>query len=532
VELAPPAEPSRSDAPTGQPKAGAPRASPETVVRLFRRDLNVRRLPSSPLIEVGDPRTGKVFPLYDFEISLARMLDGRRHYSEVVEAGQRLGIPVNLESLAQFIRQLDQYGFLAPPGAQMTERTEGGMWAPRQKWDEGLRALFQSGLRMHRQGRYAEAINYFEAMLEQDSQNPEALEMLEQSRQRMTGASAAKPELLLAPSDSGQVSLEKLLEEDDEPSPETRVEVVPLAPPAPSVARPKAGVWNAERTPAPPPRRKIRWAPLAIALGAVAAVSCAAFYLFSLEFETSSSAARIAFKKRSRAAAKPAPAGSPDGGIAQIAVARADPSQMVTTLPRRADATPSVAPKAMLDAGAGTPSDAVSASRPSAADAGLSDDDSQRWIAGKIERRGRVTMGEVIAPSKGTVVWKASTQQRVRRGDAIGVLEDKSGSSPRTLLAPKDGLFVPKVADHAEVRAAEVLAAIVYHEAYLQALVATARPEPAWVCEVFQPDPGERASCRIIGVIRRGTNSFVTATTEPMWFDSAKDAVLRLSPPH
>ncbi len=162
-------------------------ANGEDKVPLFRRELQHARK-SETLVEVTDPAANKSFTLYDFELSLARMLDGTRTLSEVVDSGQRLGIPVNLESLRQFIRQLGRYGFLAPEG---TEPESSDRHPPREQWDESLRVLFQTGLRMSRQGRYAEAAGYFEAMLHQDADNLEAQEMLAQVRQRLSPGRAA-----------------------------------------------------------------------------------------------------------------------------------------------------------------------------------------------------------------------------------------------------------------------------------------------------------------------------------------------------
>ncbi len=652
----------------------ATRSKAEEVVRLFRADLKINRRASSNLLDVTDPQTGKSFPLYDFEISLARMLDGRRAYSDVVDSGQRLGIPVNRESLLQFIRQLDRYGFLAPAETQSKERGEGDMWAPRQKWDEGLRALFQSGLRMHRQGRYAEAGNYFEAMLQQDPQNPEATEMLDQARQRLTGAPGAMNEAILAPADSRQVSLDDLLIEEDEPrhtlaattqpqiadfpaldapradelsadAPTTDAQTsdtqstelpgtdqldpgaMTSAPPVPSPLRSKTAVWSAERT-RPAPRRKIAWLPIGVALGVLATVLVAGWYVYSLEFETSAAAAKLAFKKRLKNGPPKLAASGADGGQTQAAVVVLDAGAVgpTTMLPRK-DAPPAMATsssqadagsphatpkpelaakadvdagpvpkgsvdaalalKAALDAGlankghidaglanketidagalvlpreatanvhrepvaaqeaarpvasisipdAGLPTPIARAAleRPALPDAGARADEAPGvWIAAKIENRGRVTMGELIAPADGIVSWKASANQRVRRGESIGKLQEKDGSGERSLVAPKDGLFIPKVGNRSAVTESEKLAAIVYHEAYLQALVADAQPEPTWSCEIYHASSSGKASCKIVEVVKRGSKSFVTATTEPIWFDTADDARVRLSPP-
>jgi hypothetical protein len=98
-------------------------------------------------------------------------------------------------------------------------------------------------------------------------------------------------------------------------------------------------------------------------------------------------------------------------------------------------------------------------------------------------------------------------------------------------VAPKEGLFIPKVRSNDAVSFAEAVADIVYHEAYLQASLADARPQSSWSCEVYQADSTERAECKIVEVVRRGSRSRVTATTKPLWFDTAPDARVRFAPP-
>jgi hypothetical protein len=536
-------------------------------------------------LDVADRQTGKTFPLYDFEISLARMLDGRRLYKDVVEAGQRLGIPVNLESLSQFIRQLERYGFLAAPGVQLSDPPEGPLWAPRQKWDDGLRALFQSGLRMHRQGRYAEAANYFEAMLQQDPQNPEALEMLEQSRQRLGGTLGGNTEAPLTPSDSGQVSLEELFFGGGE-SPPTAPESPSLpieAPPALPPMRSKTGVWSAEKAPSVG-RRKIAWIPLGFVVGALAAASAGGWFVF----ETSIGAKPPVAKNVNPAGPKPGSPPNLDRGGGQIATASLDGGTALAAMQMAAPPPPAgpaaqmshvpvrpaevsadeVAVSAPLDAGVSNPGSPATvrngtgpaqeslttapAANAARADAGTAKPASaapverhlvasigsatqetpNEWIAATVDRRGRVTMGEVAAPAKGVISWQASAQQRVKRGEVIGTLRELTSSRERPLVAPKDGIFMPKVSNGAAATRAEKIAAIVYHEAYLQALVADSRPKPTWSCEVYEAASSSTADCKIIEVVRRGSKSFMTATTEPMWFDSARDAKVRVSPPH
>jgi hypothetical protein len=148
-------------------------------VPVFRPDLQIGKGASAGLFEVGDPATGRHFTLYEFELSIARMLDGRRHASDVIENGVRLGIPVDLDGLNKFVRQLWRYGFLAEPGAEPpAEAGEERGRGERVKWDEATRTLYQTGLRLMRQGRPQDAQSYFQAVLDADPGNAEATERL------------------------------------------------------------------------------------------------------------------------------------------------------------------------------------------------------------------------------------------------------------------------------------------------------------------------------------------------------------------
>jgi hypothetical protein len=124
--------------------------------------------------EVQDLVTGAAFALNEFEGSLARMLNGQRPISDILESGRRLGIPINLESLQKFIQHLDGNGFLG----NANEVDAKAAWASRGEWESSVRTLFQSGIRLLRQGKHAEAAGYFEALLEEDPHNIEARELL------------------------------------------------------------------------------------------------------------------------------------------------------------------------------------------------------------------------------------------------------------------------------------------------------------------------------------------------------------------
>lgn len=176
------AEPAASAGPAEKAAPEAPRLMlPDETVPQLRSDLHLERAERGQ-VTVFDPLNGHSTVLHEFEVSLARMLNGRRKVADVLVGAQRLGIPASLESLGQFVRQLGDYGFLAPPGAPLPEGREGAngtTWEPREKWDDGARVLFQTGLRLARRGRRAEASRYFQALLNKDPKNEQARQWLE-----------------------------------------------------------------------------------------------------------------------------------------------------------------------------------------------------------------------------------------------------------------------------------------------------------------------------------------------------------------
>ncbi|MFT3711410.1 MAG: hypothetical protein QM817_27570 [Archangium sp.] len=142
-------------------------------VPLLRGDLVVSKSENSKgTVQVKDPQSERVFTLYDFELSIARMLDGKRSALEVITASGRLGIPVNLATLKTFIQQLKAYRFI-------DQDVVGGdsTWAKRAQWTPEVRELYQSALRMLRGGKFDEALGYADAMAAADPQNTDAAEL-------------------------------------------------------------------------------------------------------------------------------------------------------------------------------------------------------------------------------------------------------------------------------------------------------------------------------------------------------------------
>ncbi|MDB4955294.1 MAG: hypothetical protein JWO36_2863 [Myxococcales bacterium] len=162
------------------------RLTPADVAPELRQELKLTRKASGGF-DVHDPSAGRTFTLNDFEVSLARMLNGRRQISEILDAGGRLGIPVNLESLEKFIQQLEEYGFLrTSQAAASIPAPETKTWASRGQWESSVRSLFQSGIRFLRMGKHVEAAGYFEALLQEDPDNIEARELLAMAQQAST----------------------------------------------------------------------------------------------------------------------------------------------------------------------------------------------------------------------------------------------------------------------------------------------------------------------------------------------------------
>ncbi len=147
------------------------------IVPSMRNDLKVAPTAGSrSTFQVSDTVAHRSFTLFDFEVSIARMLDGRRTAAQVLEASAKIGITVTLEGLRQFLLQLKAYHFLSSVPADLVKRGPQSTWPLRAEWTEDLRQLFQNALRLLRSGRLPEAREYLLAMLEIDPMNKEAQE--------------------------------------------------------------------------------------------------------------------------------------------------------------------------------------------------------------------------------------------------------------------------------------------------------------------------------------------------------------------
>jgi hypothetical protein len=202
----------------------------DTVPR-FRRDLKIqRKSESGGLYEVSDPVADKHFTLYDIELSIARMLDGHRTVQEVIEAGTKIGIPITLESLEKFEKQLTAYGFLQAG----TVAGNGDAWAPRDEWPPEVREMFRSALLKYRQSRFDEATDYLKAMLAIDSNNKDAQEVLKSIEVKKK---EAKPAAEAAPIFAPVLEASGTFDASKKPAPDTKAVLSePAGSPAPAPA--------------------------------------------------------------------------------------------------------------------------------------------------------------------------------------------------------------------------------------------------------------------------------------------------------
>ncbi len=164
--------------------AGPGVEEPGDIVPMLRGDLIISKSPQSKgTLEVKDPVTERSFTLYDFEVSIARMLDGKRSAQEVLDAANRLGIPVTLPTLKTFLQQLKAYQFIdaSVTGGEST-------WPKRKQWSVGVRELYQSALRLMRAGKFDEARGYVDAMVEADPGNEEAAALRQRIYDEAMGA--------------------------------------------------------------------------------------------------------------------------------------------------------------------------------------------------------------------------------------------------------------------------------------------------------------------------------------------------------
>jgi multidrug resistance efflux pump len=179
--------------PDTEPYAAAmpPALEEGDVVPRLRADLHVSPSETPGVVQVGNGAGGRTFTLRDFEMSIARMLDGQRNAGETVEAARQIGIPLSVDSLRHFIARLHTLGFIdegrppPPPGSPPERLT----WPPRSEWTDDERRLYQQALKLFREDKFKDAKAVLDQMLAKRAFAAEALDL----RARIDKAIAGGP---------------------------------------------------------------------------------------------------------------------------------------------------------------------------------------------------------------------------------------------------------------------------------------------------------------------------------------------------
>jgi hypothetical protein len=145
-----------------------------------------------------------------------------------------------------------------------------------------------------------------------------------------------------------------------------------------------------------------------------------------------------------------------------------------------------------------------------------------------VDRRGRATMGEIVADAAGTLHRKAGEEERVKKNQSVGEL--KTSGKTSTLNAPIAGLvFWQSPADGA-VKEGAKLAKLLYHEAYVMGWAPRGTPLKTWHCELKDSETGATAPCNITGIEKRAKGWYLTVTGEPTWIERTGGLRVQVNP--
>jgi tetratricopeptide (TPR) repeat protein len=226
-------------------KGQAPVLTIDSIAPAFRSDLLMSPGPKPGLLRVEDPQSGNTLSLHDFEVHVARLLDGNHKVSDVITLAGKIGVVLSLESLQTFIAQMRTYGLMVEWWSEATQPSA-HTWPQRTKWTADIRELYQSALRLYRQGRPQHALEYLQMLLEIAPTTPEALELKERVQAKLSGTAEA------------DMTFESLHGRPDEPLPELTpaagtLAPAPAAPPRPSSVPPPAPAPSPPHAPPPSP---------------------------------------------------------------------------------------------------------------------------------------------------------------------------------------------------------------------------------------------------------------------------------------
>ena len=226
--------------------------SPTDTVPTFRADLKLAdkgHAAGENTVSITDPVTGKQLTLRGFELSIARMLNGTRTAGEVIEKAKAIGLPITLEALSRFVKQLRAHGFLVEKGSAPAQALT--TWEHRREWPEDKRAKYQAALREARSNQLTEAKQHLEGLKQDAFESTDVAELSAwvDDRLKAPGDGKSLPtfaEIFSSVERSWFEEGDRESEQNEQaPAEPARAEALPIARTEPEKPRRKVGRWLA-----------------------------------------------------------------------------------------------------------------------------------------------------------------------------------------------------------------------------------------------------------------------------------------------
>jgi multidrug resistance efflux pump len=167
--------------------------APTDVVPSLRADLTISdpvQGAGEEMVNISDPTNGKELSVRGFELSIARMLNGRRTAQGVIDSASQIGLPISIEGLTGFVRKLKGLGFLAEAGAPEPALTT--TWSARREWPEVVRKRFQQVLREARSNQLMSAKEHAEQLLRDVPDMQDVADLLKWIEDRLRAPAVGK----------------------------------------------------------------------------------------------------------------------------------------------------------------------------------------------------------------------------------------------------------------------------------------------------------------------------------------------------
>lgn len=169
--------------------------SPDDVVPALHQNVTFSDLPhglGTGFLSVKNYLTGEDTYLRGFECSLARMLDGRRTARQMVDAAERVGLPLTLDDLDAFLKKLADRRLVGEQ-VRVPESIFASPWKVRRAWNPQTRELYRSALRKGRTGNIDLAVATLDVLLGDAPNIAEAVALRERLREERRASQPPPP---------------------------------------------------------------------------------------------------------------------------------------------------------------------------------------------------------------------------------------------------------------------------------------------------------------------------------------------------